>query len=77
MLRAHPERNHSMAALSVRQHLQHITEELPEEATWEDVIYQFELHASIERGLAQAKAGESITSEEFLAQLQAELRAVQ
>jgi predicted transcriptional regulator len=55
----------------------HIADELPPEATWDDVMYQVELHASIERGLAQAKAGNAIPAEELLAQLQAELHIAQ
>lgn len=67
------------AAMSaqLRQQVHHIADELPPEATWDDVMYQVELHASIERGLVQAKAGNTIPAEDVLAQLQAELHAAQ
>lgn len=64
-----------MPALNLRQQVHHIADELPPEATWDDVMYQVALHASIARGLAQAKAGDSVPAEELLAQLQAELHA--
>ena len=65
----------TMSAQTLRQQVHDIADELPAEATWDDVMYQVKLHASIERGLAQAKAGNTIPAEELLAQLQAELRS--
>ena len=65
----------SMSTQTLREHVHHIAEALPPEATWDDVIYQVELHASIARGLAQAKAGETLSAEVLLEQLQFELRA--
>ena len=65
----------TMSAQTLRQQVHYIADELPAEATWDDVMYQVELHASIARGLAQAKTGNTIPAEELLAQLQAELRS--
>lgn len=70
-------RDAPMSAQTLRQQVHHIADELPPEATWDDVMYQVELHASIARGLAQAKAGEAIPAEELLLQLQAELHTAQ
>jgi hypothetical protein len=39
---------------------------LPESATWEDVAYEVELRASIERGLADADAWRLIPVEDLL-----------
>jgi predicted transcriptional regulator len=39
---------------------------LPPGATWDDVRYQIELRASIERGLADGRAGRLIPVEELL-----------
>ncbi|NZA24771.1 hypothetical protein H0E84_00075 [Luteimonas sp. SJ-92] len=66
-----------MSAQTLRQQVHHIADELPPEATWDDVLYQVELHASIERGLAQVRAGNTIPAEDVRAQLQAELKATQ
>ena len=66
-----------MSAQTLRQQVHSIADELPPEATWEDVMYQVEMHASIERGLAQVKAGNTISAEDLLVQLQAELHAAQ
>lgn len=66
-----------MPVHTLAQHVHQIADQLPPEATWDDVLYQVELHASIARGLAQAKAGESISADELLAQLHAELRSAQ
>lgn len=62
---------------TLRQQVHHIADELPAEATWEDVMYQVELHASIARGLAEAKAGNTLAAEDLLVQLEAELKALQ
>ncbi len=34
-----------------------LIDELPDNASWEDVVYRLELHASIERGLADSEGG--------------------
>lgn len=56
----------AMSTLSQQVH--QIAEQLPPEATWDDVRYQVDLHASIERGLADAKAGRVVPVEELLAE---------
>ena len=58
----------TMSAQTLRQQVHSIADELPPEATWEDVMYQVEMHASIERGLAQVKAGNTISAEDLLVQ---------
>lgn len=50
------------------QQVHQIADQLPPEATWEDVSYQVELHASIERGLADIKTGRVIAVEELMAE---------
>lgn len=52
----------------LRQQVHQIAEQLPPEATWDDVRYQVELHASIERGLADLNAGRAIPVEELMAE---------
>ncbi|KLD76032.1 hypothetical protein FZ025_10485 [Xanthomonas hyacinthi] len=53
---------------TLSQQVHQIAEQLPPEATWDDVRYQVELHASIERGLADVKAGRVVPVEELLAE---------
>ncbi len=55
-----------MSTLSQQVH--QIADALPPEATWDDVRYQIELKASVERGLADAKAGRVVPVEELLAE---------
>jgi len=53
-------------ALSIRQKVHELADLLPGDATWSDVRYQVELRASIERGLAQSEAGQTIPHEDIL-----------
>ncbi len=46
-----------MGTSNLRQQVHQIADQLSPEATWDDVRYQIELRASIERGLADADAG--------------------
>ncbi|MFT4197610.1 MAG: hypothetical protein QM601_06840 [Pseudoxanthomonas sp.] len=55
-----------MSTLSQQVH--QIADQLPPEATWDDVRYQVELRASVERGLADAKAGRVVPVEVLLAE---------
>lgn len=57
-----------MATPSLRQQVHQIADQLPPEATWDDVRYQIELRASIERGLADIEAGRVISLEDLMAE---------
>ena len=57
-----------LAMTTLSQQVHQIAEQLPPEATWDDVRYQVELRASIERGLADVKAGRVVPVEELLAE---------
>lgn len=46
-----------MSTNSVREAAQRIIEQLPEDATWEDVLYQIYVRQSIEAGLADCRVG--------------------
>lgn len=41
-----------------------LIDQLPDDATWDDLMYRLELHASIERGLADSDAGRLTSQEE-------------
>lgn len=55
-----------MSGMTLSEHVHRIADTLPPEATWDDVRYQIELHASIARGLADVRAGRVIPVEELL-----------
>jgi len=45
------------ASLTVKQQAHELLQHLPDDATWDDVVYQMAVRRSIERGLADARAG--------------------
>jgi len=53
-------------APTIRQKVHELADQLPSNATWNDVCYQVELRASIERGLAQSEAGQAVPHEDIL-----------
>jgi hypothetical protein len=55
-----------MTTTTLTEQVHQIADRLPAGATWEDVLYQIELRASIERGMADGKAGRLIALEELL-----------
>jgi len=46
-----------------------LIDQLPEDATWDDVAYEIAVRRSIERGLADLDAGRTYTSEALLESL--------
>jgi predicted transcriptional regulator len=46
-----------MAGASVKESARRVVEALPEDATWEDVIYQLYVREAVEGGLQDADAG--------------------
>ncbi len=54
-----------MSPTNVKQAAHQLIDRLPEEVTWDEVAYQIEVRASIERGLADADAGRLIPQEEI------------
>jgi hypothetical protein len=51
---------------STKQQARELIDSLPDCATWEDVAYEVDLRASIERGLADADAGRLIPLEDLM-----------
>ena len=45
------------AAKTPKAQAHELIDQLPDNASWEDVVYRLELHAAIERGLADVEAG--------------------
>lgn len=62
------QRTPAMRPPSVRDQVHQIADALAPEATWEDVRYQIELRASIERGLADIGAGRVVSFAELMAE---------
>lgn len=54
-----------MAAV-FKQEAHNLIDALPDTASWADLIYQAAMHRAIERGLAEADAGQLIPVEELL-----------
>ncbi len=46
-----------------------IIEQLPEQATWDDIMYELYVKQKIEEGLADIKAGRTIPHEQVKAEL--------
>lgn len=59
----------SVKADTVKTKARELIEQLPDNATWDDVAYEIELRRSIERGLADLDAGRAYTSEALLESL--------
>lgn len=51
---------------AIRRSVHELADRLPPNATWDDVRYQVELRASIERGVAQSKSGQTVPHEDVL-----------
>lgn len=58
-----------VSAPSTKRQAHELIDTLPDSATWEDVAYEVELRASIERGLADSDAGRVVAVEDLLKEL--------
>lgn len=52
---------------SVREQARHLIEQLPDDATWDDLIHELEIAASIQVGLDEANRGELADDERIAA----------
>lgn len=55
--------------MTTREKILHAVESLPENATYEDAMERLLLLAKVERGLAQANAGQTISHEDAKARM--------
>jgi predicted transcriptional regulator len=53
-----------MANANPKQAARQLIDKLPENVTWDELAYEIEVRASIERGIADADAGRLITQED-------------
>lgn len=58
-----------MPSANVRDETRRLAEQLPDDATWDDVLYQVYVRQSIEAGLADARAGRLMTVDEVRREL--------
>ncbi len=49
-----------MASANVKQDAQQLIERLPENATWDDLMYRIYVRQAIERGLEDSRAGRTM-----------------
>ena len=50
----------------LKQQAHALVDKLPESATWDDLAYEAELRASIDRGLADSEAGRLVAVEDVM-----------
>lgn len=53
-----------MSTATVREEARRLVDQLPDDATWEDLLYQIYVRQSIETGLADCQAGRLVSVEE-------------
>jgi predicted transcriptional regulator len=53
--------------MSVKEQARILVESLPEDSTWEDLMYEIYVRESVERGLEDVRAGRVKTSDEVRA----------
>ncbi len=53
-----------MPITSLRDEAHRLVDQLPDDATWEDLLYQIYARQSIETGLADCEAGRVVSSDE-------------
>ena len=53
-----------MSPATVRDEARRLVEQLPDDATWEDLMYQIYVRQSIEAGLKDVQEGRIISTEE-------------
>ena len=54
---------------NIKAEARRLVDQLPEHASWDDLLYEIYVRQSIERGLADADAGRVIPHEEVLARV--------
>ncbi len=53
-----------MPVTTVLDEARRLVEQLPEDATWDDLLYQIYVRQSVEAGLADVRAGRLVSSDE-------------
>jgi len=53
-----------MQATKIKEEAQHLLEKLPDNATWDDLMYQIYVRQTIEAGLEDSEVGQTIDVKE-------------
>lgn len=53
-----------MPATTVRDEARRLVDQLPDDATWDDLLYQIYVRQSVDAGLADLRAGRVVSAEE-------------
>jgi predicted transcriptional regulator len=56
--------------MAIKQRAHELIEALPDDTTWQDLLYALELRGDVEAGLADAKAGRVTDAEDLRRQCQ-------
>ncbi len=56
-----------MPTRNIKREAQKLVESLPEDATWDDLMYEIYVHQAIEAGLEDIKAGRTLDIQEVRA----------
>lgn len=57
------------APIDIRDEARRLVEQLPEHASWDDLMYEIYVRQAIEKGLADVEAGRIIPHDEVLASI--------
>ena len=69
-LKHKPQKLEYNSRMSVKEQARMLVESLPEDGTWEDLMFEIYTHESIQRGLEDSRAGRTRTSEEIRVRFQ-------
>ncbi len=53
-----------MPATTIRDEARRLVEQLPDDATWDDLLYQIYVRQSVDAGLADIQAGRIVSADE-------------
>jgi hypothetical protein len=59
-----------MEATNVKDEARHIVEDLPDDASWDDLMYKIYIRQAIEAGLADSEAGRTVDVRDVRAQFE-------
>ena len=59
---------------NIKPEARRIVDQLPDTATWEDLMYEIYVRESVEAGLADAEAGRMVPQEEAISRIRARMR---
>ena len=59
-----------MQSTLVKSEIHQLIDALPEDATWDNLIYEINFMAQVHEGLADAEAGRVITTEELMKRME-------